>query len=346
VQWGDYVPVKVFSRNEAELATNGVRCDTHFAAAHLDESKIVLCGVRIGGVSTLSKKQNNFDFKDVFLTGLMIAMLGCGSATAQSRDPAPRVGASLVAHALDVETVRFDPGGRAPVKIVRSDGATLPAALQAAGIGVVETVTFADPQANPVRVVRGDATGLAGAHDAGTPRRETVRFADAAEAPVTVIRGAALAAGVDLFAPADAADLDRVAFAVDGIESSHGLDPAMWRADAAGPQGPMQVSLAAALDVGGGDRFDPAQNRALGRAYLARLFGRYGDWADAVMAYNWGPANVDLWIAGGRPAAALPLEVEFYRDRVLRDAGLLPAGAGWPVLDLQHPGRLASLAPR
>ncbi len=181
MQWGDYAPVKVFSRNEAELATNGVRWDTHFVAMRFDEPKTKLCGSRIGETLTLLKKHSNFNFKDIFLAGLMAAMLGCGSATAQSRDPAPRVAASLVAHPLDVETVRFDPGGRAPVKIVRSDGATLPAALQAAGIGEVETVTFADPQANPVRVVRGDAMGLAGARDVhrSAGKKRTSRWSSA-----------------------------------------------------------------------------------------------------------------------------------------------------------------------
>jgi hypothetical protein len=102
----------------------------------------------------------------------------------------------------------------------------------------------------------------------------------------------------------------------------------MWRPDPAGPQGPMQVSLAAALDVGGGDRFDIARNRALGRAYLAHLYRYYGNWADAVMAYDWGPARVDRWIAGGRPADRLPLVVERYRDRVLGAAALAPERAG------------------
>jgi hypothetical protein len=45
--------------------------------------------------------------------------------------------------------------------------------------------------------------------------------------------------------------LDRVTAAVAGAESSHGKDLAMWRPDPSGPQGPMQVGLAAATDVGG-----------------------------------------------------------------------------------------------
>jgi hypothetical protein len=139
----------------------------------------------------------------------------------------------------------------------------------------------------------------------------------------------------DLFGPASVADLDRVAFAVDGAESGHGADLRMWRIEPNGPQGPMQVTTAAAVDVGGGDRFDVTENRALGRAYLARMFRRYGNWPDAIAAYNWGPGSLDAWIASGRAADRLPLEVERYRDRVLRDTALVQTGAltlsgGWP----------------
>lgn len=98
-----------------------------------------------------------------------------------------------------------------------------------------------------------------------------------------------------------AAPLDRVASAVDGAESSHGRHAAMWRPDPSGPQGPMQVSEAAAIDAGGGDRFDLLQNRAIGRAYLLQLFWRYGNWPDAIAAYNWGIGNMDAWLKAGRP---------------------------------------------
>jgi Transglycosylase SLT domain len=119
-----------------------------------------------------------------------------------------------------------------------------------------------------------------------------------------------------------AAALGRVAFAVDGAESSHGADPAMWQADPNGPQGPMQVSVAAATDVGGGDRFDIDQNREIGRAYLAQLYRRYRDWPDAIAAYNWGIGNLDAWLKAGRPSGGLVPEVVAYLGRVLRDSGL------------------------
>jgi hypothetical protein len=124
-----------------------------------------------------------------------------------------------------------------------------------------------------------------------------------------------------------ARQLDRVAYAVYGAESSYGQNPAMWRPDPTGPQGPMQVSAKAAIDVGGGDRFDAAQNLAIGRAYLAQLYRRYGDWPDAIAAYNWGIGNVDKWIRAGRPADELLSEVVNYLHLVLQDSGLCNGAA-------------------
>ena len=125
-----------------------------------------------------------------------------------------------------------------------------------------------------------------------------------------------------LLEPGGAALLDRLTYGVDGAKSSHGADPRMWRPEPEGPQGPMQVSAAAAADVGGGDRFDEQRNRALGRAYLAQMYRRYGSWLDAVAAYNWGPGKMDSWISGGRPFDKLPPAVERYRIRVMVGSGL------------------------
>src|SRR5277367_3420620 len=119
-----------------------------------------------------------------------------------------------------------------------------------------------------------------------------------------------------------ATPLDRVATAVDGAESSHGKDIGMWRPDPSGPQGPMQVSEAAATDVGGGDRLDLTQNRALGRAYLAQLYGRYRNWPDAIAAYNWGIGKMDTWVKLGRPPDRFLVGVANYLRRVLHDSGV------------------------
>jgi hypothetical protein len=84
----------------------------------------------------------------------------------------------------------------------------------------------------------------------------------------------------------------------------------------------MQVTEAAAADVGGGDRFDAMQNRAIGRAYLAQLYWRYKNWPDAIAAYNWGMGNVDAWVKAGRPVDKFLIGVAAYLRRVLHDSGM------------------------
>ena len=101
----------------------------------------------------------------------------------------------------------------------------------------------------------------------------------------------------------------------------------MWRPDLSGPQGPMQVSEAAATDVGGGDRFDLTQNRAIGRAYLLQLFWRYGNWPDAIAAYNWGIGKMDAWVRAGRPPDKFLVGVAVYLRRVLHESGLCEGAA-------------------
>ncbi len=260
--------------------------------------------------------------------GCAAAVLWCGSLAAVAAD-APAGGRLVAGKPMlvgQVEQIGFADPRLPPVRIVR--GVAPPRASAPSG-GRVEIVTFGTGRAQAVKVIRGTpaAAPVAVPLPAAAPRPraeafETVRFVDPRHGAVTVVRGssAIVAPEVALFGPANAGELDRIAFAVDGVESRHGADPRMWRAELRGPQGPMQVSAAAAVDVGGGDRFDLRENRQLGRAYLARMFQRYGNWPDALAAYNWGPGNLDLWIAAGRPTNALPLGVPRYVAKVLRDA--------------------------
>jgi hypothetical protein len=225
------------------------------------------------------------------------------------------------------ETVRFADPRWPAVKVVRG--------VPAAASPIAERPFFQSSPANTEIISFGDGTGRTVSVVRGTApppqiaaiskeRVETVRFGGVGAPFVNIVRGSAPAdSGFALFGAANAGELDRVAFAVDGAESGHGSNPAMWRPDLGGPQGPMQVSAAAALDVGGGDRFDMRQNRLLGRAFLAKMYQRYGNWPDAIAAYNWGPGNLDQWIATGRPVDVLPLETARYLLRVLRDAFLL-----------------------
>jgi hypothetical protein len=268
------------------------------------------------------------------LAAVAAAAIGCGSGSALAGDAKPQTHGlpHLAAGApVAVETVFFGDPRRAPVRLVRGLQRPAPPPVPSQS---TEIVSFGNGTAERVTVVRGGAAipaSLAGRMNPAAPTRiEKVSFADPRLPPVTVMRGIASgdAFAVDLFGPANGGELDRIAFAVDGVESRHGADFRMWRPEPNGPQGPMQVSAAAALDVGGGDRFDLRQNRLLGRAYLAQMFSRYGNWADAVAAYNWGPGAMDQWIAGGRSADRLPPGVAWYVNRVLRDALIARIAAG------------------
>lgn len=70
---------------------------------------------------------------------------------------------------------------------------------------------------------------------------------------------------------------------------------------------------------------DEGTNRALGKRTLGRLFDEYGNWDDALAAYNAGEGKVNAWIAAGRPdkgKGALPEETKNYVPAVLRKVGL------------------------
>jgi hypothetical protein len=261
------------------------------------------------------------------------ARLAAAEDSAKSPPAAARIAASRV------ETVHFSDPRWPAVNVVRGGGLggsapaapPPPAAPQFRKTSAnTEIVSFGDGTGQTVAVVRG--SGLDGERASPQPtaprpvRLETVRFADPLASPVSILRGGGAAEpDIGLFGSADGGELDRVAFAIDGAESGHGSNLAMWRDELAGPQGPMQVSAAAALDVGGGNRFDLKENRLIGRAYIALLYRRYGNWPDAIAAYNWGPGNFDGWVAAGRPMERLPLETTRYLARVLRDAFLLGA---------------------
>ncbi len=105
----------------------------------------------------------------------------------------------------------------------------------------------------------------------------------------------------------------------------HGIDPHLARAvvtaesdfdpnvlSHAGAMGLMQLMPETAKDLGVSDPWDPEQNVDGGVRYLGQMIRRFdGDVGKALMAYNWGPSNVEN---GGRP----PAETRNYQTKVLR----------------------------
>lgn len=64
------------------------------------------------------------------------------------------------------------------------------------------------------------------------------------------------------------------------------------------------------------DRLDEGKSRAAASSYLSQLLKRYhGNVSDALQAYNWGPGNMDKYIAGGR-TGFIPKETKDYPNKV------------------------------
>lgn len=64
-------------------------------------------------------------------------------------------------------------------------------------------------------------------------------------------------------------------------------------------------------------RTDANYNAALGKAYLSKLQNKYGNDALALMAYNWGQGNVDIWMRSGAKIDRIPAETKNYLQKIL-----------------------------
>ena len=89
----------------------------------------------------------------------------------------------------------------------------------------------------------------------------------------------------------------------------------------AGAVGVMQIIPKYAGDFGGGDvRGNVDDNIRVGIKEISTYLKRYGgDLRKALLAYNWGPGNVDAWLKTGRGVKGQPMpqEAREYADRVL-----------------------------
>ncbi len=154
------------------------------------------------------------------------------SSKAKTRAVAAHVRALIRRNSKNTEIVSFAGRRLAPVRIVR--GESEPPSAH----GSVAIVTFAGKKMRPVSILRGGPVVAAvavvpapePARPAAAGKTETVSFANPRQRPVTVLRGStapwfdsnpfpvATNAIFELFPAARGADLDRVAFAVDGAE--------------------------------------------------------------------------------------------------------------------------------
>ena len=120
--------------------------------------------------------------------------------------------------------------------------------------------------------------------------------------------------------------------AIEMIES--GGDPNA--VSSAGAVGPMQLMPDTAADPGYGIEpakdDSPEENRRVGSEYIDALLKKYdGNLDHALYAYNWGPGNVDKWIAAGEDPSALPKETAEYVPKVKAQLEQQSAAAEEPV---------------
>ena len=79
-----------------------------------------------------------------------------------------------------------------------------------------------------------------------------------------------------------------------------------------GAQGLMQLEPGTAKDLGVKDPFNPEENKAGGQKYLKQLLDKYQDPRTALIAYNWGPGNVDKHGVDKAPSSS-----KSYADKIL-----------------------------
>lgn len=102
-----------------------------------------------------------------------------------------------------------------------------------------------------------------------------------------------------------------------------------------GAQGLFQLMPATAASLGVSDPFNPTQNIQGGLKYLQQLYNQYGDWNEALIAYNEGPGN--LAKSGVFPSS------QSYADSILAASGISDSSGSSDSLDTGSPVASADL---
>ena len=97
-------------------------------------------------------------------------------------------------------------------------------------------------------------------------------------------------------------------------ETGHIKDPELARkaVSPAGATGVMQLMPITQRHYKVKDATDPYQNIDAGMTALSQHLKKYNDPKTALAAYNWGPGNVDKWLAKGGDVSQLPRETQRY----------------------------------
>jgi len=106
-------------------------------------------------------------------------------------------------------------------------------------------------------------------------------------------------------------------------QQESGLNPNAYN-PSSGATGLFQLLPATAASLGVTNLTDPVQNAGGGMRYLAQMYQRFGDWAEALAAYDWGPTNLANAIAkyGSDWMSYAPAETQNYVSSILSAAGM------------------------
>lgn len=118
-------------------------------------------------------------------------------------------------------------------------------------------------------------------------------------------------------APQQGHPLDAGTYMPGLFQTESGNDPAAVGDDGAAV-GLGQLHRAAAIDAGiaPAQRTDPAANASASQKYLQQQLDKYQDPYTGLLAYNWGPGNVDKWLANGANLADIPPDHAAYPTKV------------------------------
>lgn len=77
-----------------------------------------------------------------------------------------------------------------------------------------------------------------------------------------------------------------------------------------GAAGLLQLMPGTAADLGVTDSMNVDQNLDAGYRYANQMYNKYGDWGQALAAYNWGQGNMDAYLKTGQGLKGQPMPTE------------------------------------
>jgi hypothetical protein len=89
-----------------------------------------------------------------------------------------------------------------------------------------------------------------------------------------------------------------------------------------GAAGLLQLMPGTAKGLGVTDVMDVDQNLNAGYKYANQMYTKYGDWGLAMAAYNWGPGNLDKYLAGTK--SSMPTETINYVNKTVGSCSFCP----------------------